>query len=119
MHWKLNSLALFSFVFSHYNFVYISLLTFSVSLNPLSFFLVFLFPISCLFAYFFLFYSSNALCSHKIQISPCSDTNLCELKKLKIGKLQGWTKSPQKCGRLDNSTIYCSGNATQSIVKIG
>ena len=34
-------------------------------------------------------------------------------------KLQGWTKSPQKCGRLDNSTIYCSGNATQSIVKIG
>ena len=42
------------------------------------------------------------------------------LKKLKIGKLQGWTRSPQKCGRLDNSTIYCCGkcNAVFSQNKI-
>ena len=37
------------------------------------------------------------------------------LEKLKIGKLQGLTKSPQKYGRPDNSTTYCSDNATQSM----
>ena len=40
------------------------------------------------------------------------------LEKLKIGKLQGLTRFPQKCGRLDNSTTYCSDTATQSITKI-
>ena len=37
----------------------------------------------------------------------------------KIGKLQGLTRFPQKYGRPDNSTTYCSDNATQSIIKIG
>ena len=41
------------------------------------------------------------------------------LEKLKIGKLQGWTRSPQKYGRPDNSTTYSSDNVTQSIIKIG
>ena len=41
------------------------------------------------------------------------------LEKLKIGKLQGLTRSPLKYGRPDNSTTYCSDNATQSITKIG
>ena len=55
-----------------------------------------------------------------IKLGPFTKEELDSVfKKLKIRKLQGWTKSPQKCGRLDNSTIYCSGNATQSIVKIG
>ena len=40
------------------------------------------------------------------------------LKKLKIGKLQGWTRFPQKYGRPDNSTTYCSDTATQYIIKI-
>ena len=39
-------------------------------------------------------------------------------KKLKIGKLQGWTRFPQKYGRPDNSTTYCSDTAPQSIIKI-
>ena len=55
-----------------------------------------------------------------IKLGPFTKEELNSvLKKLKIRKLQGWTRSPQKCGRLDNSTIYCSGNATLSIVKIG
>ena len=37
---------------------------------------------------------------------------------LKIGKLQGWTRFPQKYGRPDNSTTYCSDTATQYIIKI-
>ena len=39
-------------------------------------------------------------------------------EKLKIGKLQGWTKFPQKYGRPDNSTTYCSATATQYTIKI-
>ena len=39
-------------------------------------------------------------------------------KKLKIGKLQGWTKFPRKYGRPDNSTTYCSVTATQYTIKI-
>ena len=39
-------------------------------------------------------------------------------EKLKIGKLQGWTRFPQKYGRPDNSTTYCSDTATQYIIKI-
>ena len=55
-----------------------------------------------------------------IKLGPFTKEELdTVLKILKIGKLQGWTRYLQKCGRLDNSTIYCSGNATQSIVKIG
>ena len=34
-----------------------------------------------------------------------------------MGKLQGWTKFPQKYGRPDNSTTYCSDAATQYIIK--
>ena len=40
------------------------------------------------------------------------------LEKLKKEKLQGLTRFPQKCGRRDNSTTYCSDTATQSITKI-
>ena len=39
-------------------------------------------------------------------------------EKLKIGKLQGWTRFPQECGRPDNSTTYCSDTATLYIIKI-
>ena len=39
-------------------------------------------------------------------------------EKLKIGKLQGWTRFPQKYGRPNNSTTYCSDTATQYIIKI-
>ena len=39
-------------------------------------------------------------------------------KKKKIGKLQGWTRFPQKYGRPDNSTTYCSDTATQYTIKI-
>ena len=41
------------------------------------------------------------------------------LRRIKNRKAAGLDEIPQKCGRRDNSTIYCSGNATQSIVKIG
>ena len=37
------------------------------------------------------------------------------LRKIKNRKL---TRFPQKCGRQDNSTTYCSDTATQSITKI-
>ena len=40
------------------------------------------------------------------------------LEKLKIGKLQGWTRFSQKYGRPDNSTTYGSDTATQFIIKI-
>ena len=40
------------------------------------------------------------------------------LEKLKIGKPLGLTRFPQKYGRPDNSTTYCSDTATQSIIKI-
>ena len=39
-------------------------------------------------------------------------------EKLKIGKLQGWTKFPRKYGRPDNSMTYCSDTATQYTIKI-
>ena len=39
-------------------------------------------------------------------------------EKLKIGKLQDWTKFPRKYGRPDNSTTYCSDTATQYTIKI-
>ena len=38
-------------------------------------------------------------------------------EKLKIGKLQGWTRFPQKYGRPVNSTTYCSDTATQYTIK--
>ena len=40
------------------------------------------------------------------------------LEQLKIGKLQGWTRFPQKYGRPDNSMTYCSDTAMQSKIKI-
>ena len=40
------------------------------------------------------------------------------LEKLKIGKLQGLTRFPQKYGRPDNSTTYSSDTAMLSIIKI-
>ena len=55
-----------------------------------------------------------------IKLSPFTKEELDSvLRKIKIGKLQGLTRSPQKYGRPDNSTTYCSDNATQSIIKIG
>ena len=54
-----------------------------------------------------------------IKLGPFTQEELDSvLRKLKIGKLQGWTRFPQKYGRPDNSTTYCSDNATQSIIKI-
>ena len=54
-----------------------------------------------------------------IKLGPFTQEELDSvLKKLKIGKLQGWTRFPQKYGRPDNSTTYCSDTATQSIIKI-
>ena len=40
-------------------------------------------------------------------------------KELKIGKMQDLTRFPQKYGRPDNLTTYCSYTITQSIIKIG
>ena len=54
-----------------------------------------------------------------IKIGPFTQEELDSvLKKLKIGKLQGWTKFPRKYGRPDNSTTYCSDTATQYTIKI-
>ena len=56
-----------------------------------------------------------------IKIGPFTKEELDSvLKKIKNRKAAVLDEiPPQKCGRLDNSTIYCSGNATLSIVKIG
>ena len=55
-----------------------------------------------------------------IKLGPFTKEELDSvLKKIKNRKAAGLDEIPQKCGRLDNSTIYCSANATQSIVKIG
>ena len=40
------------------------------------------------------------------------------LRKIKNRKAAGLDEIPQKCGRRDNSTTYCSDTATQSITKI-
>ena len=54
-----------------------------------------------------------------IKLGPFTQEELDSvLKKLKTGKLQGWTRFPQKYGRPDNSTTYCSDTRTQSIIKI-
>ena len=55
-----------------------------------------------------------------IKLGPFTKEELDSvLKKIKNRKAAWLDEFPQKCGRLDNSTIYCSGNATLSIVKIG
>ena len=57
-----------------------------------------------------------------IKLGPFTKEELNSvLKKIKNRKAAGLDEipPPQKCGRLENSTIYCSGNATLSIVKIG
>ena len=56
-----------------------------------------------------------------IKLGPFTQVKLDSVlkkKKKKIGKLQGLTRFPQKYGRPDNSTTYCSDTATQSIIKI-
>ena len=55
-----------------------------------------------------------------IKLGPFTKEELDSvLKKIKNRKAAGLDEIPQKCGIPDNSTIYCSGNATLSIVKIG
>ena len=54
-----------------------------------------------------------------IKLGPFTKELDSVIKKIKNRKAAGLDKIPQKCGRLDNSTIYCSGNPTQYIVKIG
>ena len=56
-----------------------------------------------------------------IKLGPFTKEELDSvLKKIKNRKAAGLDEiPPQKCGRLENLTIYCSGNATLSIVKIG
>ena len=54
-----------------------------------------------------------------IKLGPFTQGELDSvLRKLKIGKLQDWTKFPRKYGRPDNSTTYCSDTATQYTIKI-
>ena len=55
-----------------------------------------------------------------IKLGPFTQGELDSVlrKKLKIGKLQDWTKFPRKYGRPDNSTTYCSDTATQYTIKI-
>ena len=54
-----------------------------------------------------------------IKLGPFTQEELNSFsEKLKIGKLQGWTKFPRKYGRPDNSTTYCSDTATQYTIKI-
>ena len=54
-----------------------------------------------------------------IKLGPFTQEELDSvLRKIKIGKLQGWTKFPRKYGRPDNSTTYCSDTATQYTIKI-
>ena len=54
-----------------------------------------------------------------IKLGPFTQEELDSfLEKLKIGKLQGWTRFSQKYGRPDNSATYCYDTATQSIIKI-
>ena len=54
-----------------------------------------------------------------IKLGPFTQKNSTRFsEKLKIGKLQGWTKFPRKYGRPDNSTTYCSNTATQYTIKI-
>ena len=54
-----------------------------------------------------------------IKLGPFMQEELSSvLKKIEIGKLQGLKRFPQKYGKPDNSTTYCSDTATQSIIKI-
>ena len=54
-----------------------------------------------------------------IKLGPSYKKNSTRFsEKLKIGKLQGWTRFHQKYGRPDNSTTYCSDTATQYTIKI-
>ena len=56
----------------------------------------------------------------EIKLGPFTQEELDSVikKELKTGKLQGWTRFPQKYGRPDNSMTYCSNTVTQSIIKI-
>ena len=55
-----------------------------------------------------------------IKLGPFTKEELYSvLKKIKNRKATGLYEIPQKCGRLDSSKIYCSSNATLSLVKIG
>ena len=50
-----------------------------------------------------------------IKLGPFTQEELDSvLRKLKIGKLQGWTRFPQKYGRPDNSTTYCNAVYNQN-----
>ena len=54
-----------------------------------------------------------------IKLGPFTQEELDSvLRKIKIGKLLGWTKFPQKYGRPHNSMTYCSDTATQYTIKI-
>ena len=55
-----------------------------------------------------------------IKLGPFTKEELDSvLRKIKNRKAAGLDEIPQKYGRPDNSTTYCSDNATQSIIKIG
>ena len=56
-----------------------------------------------------------------IKLGPFTKEELDSfLRKIKNRKAAGLDETPPlKCGRPDNSTTYCSDNATLSIVKIG
>ena len=54
-----------------------------------------------------------------IKLGPFTQEELDSVsEKLKIGRLQGWTKFPREYGRPDNLTTYCSDTATQYTLKI-
>ena len=54
-----------------------------------------------------------------IQLGPFTKEKLDSvLRKIKNRKAAGLDEIPQKYGRPDNSTTYCSDTATQSIIKI-
>ena len=54
-----------------------------------------------------------------IKLGPFTQEELeSVLRKIKNRKAAGLDEIPQKYGRPDNSTTYCSDTATQSIIKI-
>ena len=54
-----------------------------------------------------------------IKLGPFTQEELDSvLRKIKNRKAAGLDEIPQKYGRTDNSTTYCSDTATQSIIKI-
>ena len=57
-----------------------------------------------------------------VESCNCRNKEVCPdsvLRKIKNRKAAGLDEIPQKYGRPDNSTTYCSDNATQFIIKIG